>query len=408
MKRPWSKKEFPVLAGWLAANEKPLALLVAASKRPRRYDPLVSRDGSVIRVFFPAVGQYREAARALTARAMLRMDEGKVDEAWEDLLACHRLARLAGQGPSLVEGLVAIAVDRVACGGDQGLLQHARLTPAQIARMRADLDKLPPLPKMVDKFNVAERFLYLDCVGIVIREGINSLVNSLTDLTGDGKPKSKSRDKGMLMSLIETVLRVAVDWDQVLRMGNAWYDRMADACGKPTRAERQAAADKIDDDIGKLIADAKDWKSLGLSLLTGPRKAISKWMGEVLGGLLSPAIAAAVRAEDRATMQFDVTRLAFALAAYHADRGTFPARLADLAPNYVAEVPKDIFNASELHYRQEGEGYLLYSVGPNGRDDGGKGVDDEEKAIVENADAHVWNGWDDLSVRVPAATAQKQ
>ena len=42
--------------------------------------------------------QYREAARALTARAMLRVDEGKVDEAWDDLLACHRLARLAGQG----------------------------------------------------------------------------------------------------------------------------------------------------------------------------------------------------------------------------------------------------------------------------------------------------------------------
>ena len=102
---------------------------------------------------------------------MLRVDEGKVDEAWEDLLACHRLARLAGQGPTLIEALVAIAVDGMACAGDQGLLQHARLTPAQIARMRADLDKLPPLPKMVDKINVAERFMYLDSVGMVAREG---------------------------------------------------------------------------------------------------------------------------------------------------------------------------------------------------------------------------------------------
>ena len=55
MKRPWSKKEFPILAGWLAANEKPLALLVAASKRPRRYDPLISEDGSVIAVLLPAM-----------------------------------------------------------------------------------------------------------------------------------------------------------------------------------------------------------------------------------------------------------------------------------------------------------------------------------------------------------------
>ena len=90
--------------------------------------------------------------------------------------------------------------------------------------------------------------------------------------------------------------------------------------------------------------------------------------------LLLPAVSAAVDAEDRGTMQFDLTRLAFALAAYHADHGTYPAKLADLAPKYAAEVPKDIFNASELHYRQEGGGYLLYSVGPNGKDDGGKGT----------------------------------
>jgi len=98
-------------------------------------------------------------------------------------------------------------------------------------------------------------------------------------------------------------------------------------------------------------------------------------------------------------MQFDVTRLAFVLAAYHADRGTYPAKLADLVPKYAAEVPKDIFNASELHYRQEGGGYLLYSVGINGKDDGGKGYDDRKNGAED---------WDDLVVRVPAATAQKQ
>ena len=162
-------------------------------------------------------------------------------------------------------------------------------------------------------------------------------------------------------------------------MGNSWYDRMADACGKPTRAERQAALRKIDDDIRKLAAAAKDWKSLGLSMLVGPRNAISERIGQILVCLLLPAISACANAEDRGTMQFDLTKLAFALAAYRADRGAYPAKLADLTPKYVAEVPKDIFNAAELHYRQEGGGYLLYSVGPNGKDDGGKGLDDRKE-----------------------------
>ena len=73
-------------------------------------------------------------------------------------------------------------------------------------------------------------------------------------------------------------------------------------------------------------------------------------------------------------MQFELDKLAFALAAYRADQGSYPAKLADLKPKYVAEIPKDIFNDGELHYRQEGTGCLLYSVGVNGQDDGQKPV----------------------------------
>ncbi len=197
---------------------------------------------------------------------------------------------------------------------------------------------------------------------------------------------------------MDSTAMTAIDWDQVLRIGNSWYDRLADAYGKPTRAERQSALGKIDGDLRKLTKEAKDWKSLGLSMLGGPQKAVSERLGQILVGLISPAVLAASIVDDRATMQFDLTRLAFALAAYHADRGTYPARLADLAPKYVVEVPKDMFNASELHYRQEGGGYLLYSVGVNGKDDGGKGMDDRKAG----------EDWDDLAVRVPAAPVQKQ
>jgi hypothetical protein len=381
MKRPWSKKEFPLLANWLAANEKPLSLLVESSKRPRRFDPLVPENGSVIGALLPAIGQYKEAARALAALAMLRAGEGKIDEAWEKLLACHRLARLAGQGPTLIDALVANPVDYLACGGDQGILQ-TRLSPAQVAAMRADLDKLPPLPKMVDKLKLAERFLFLDYVGTAARDGFSSL--SL--LSGDTKPK------GMLESMVDSAARSGVDWDRVLRIGNSWYDRMTDAFNSPTRADREKALGKIDGDIRRLVAETRDWKKLGLAFFGGPRAAVSERIGQMLVALLLPAVRSCATAEDRATMQFELDRLAFALAAYRADHGSYPARLADLVPQYVTTVPNDIFNASELHYRPKGGGFLLYSVGANGKDDGGKGYDDSKQG----------EGWDDLSVRVSA------
>ena len=83
--------------------------------------------------------------------------------------------------------------------------------------------------------------------------------------------------------------------------------------------------------------------------------------------------------------------LAFALAAYRAEDSRYPANLAAWTPKYVKEVPKDIFNNdADLHYSRKGDGYLLYSVGDNGKDDGGKGYDDRKNS----------EDWDDLAVRM--------
>src|SRR5262249_55581836 len=41
--RPWTAREYPHIAAWLKANEKPLAVVVEATKRPDYFSPLVSR-----------------------------------------------------------------------------------------------------------------------------------------------------------------------------------------------------------------------------------------------------------------------------------------------------------------------------------------------------------------------------
>jgi len=60
----------------------------------------------------------------------------------------------------------------------------------------------------------------------------------------------------------------------------------------------------------------------------------------------------------------------------------------------LTAVPQDVFVAADLHYRPEGGGYVLYSVGPNGKDDGGKSMADWKDGAEE------WDGWDDVVVRI--------
>jgi hypothetical protein len=66
-----------------------------------------------------------------------------------------------------------------------------------------------------------------------------------------------------------------------------------------------------------------------------------------------------------------------ALSRYKADHGEYPESLAELAPLYIAELPPDPYGAPSFGYRREApDRYLLYSLGIDGKDDGGEpGVD---------------------------------
>ena len=56
-------------------------------------------------------------------------------------------------------------------------------------------------------------------------------------------------------------------------------------------------------------------------------------------------------------------------------------------------MPDDLFNSKPLNYKKTDRGYLFYSVGINGKDDGGKLFTDE----IRNDEAR----GDDLGVRTP-------
>src|SRR5262249_28335624 len=142
--RPWTPKQFPVIAGWIEANEKPLDLVVEGTKRPHYFSPLVARrtkdqPSNLIGALLPAVQKCREMTQALTVRAMLRLSQGRQEEAWQDLLACHRLGRHIARGGTLIEGLVGIAIDAIAGNATLTYLDHVRPTGKQVRDCLRDL-----------------------------------------------------------------------------------------------------------------------------------------------------------------------------------------------------------------------------------------------------------------------------
>jgi hypothetical protein len=378
--RPWAAKDHPHLAGWLSANEKPLAVLIEATKRPHYFNPLVSshaekKPGGLLGALLPSVQKCRSAASALQARAMLRVKEGKFDEAWQDLLACHRLGRLVARGATLIEMLVGIAVDAIASRGDVVFLEAAGKDSKQVMAWLKDLQSLPPMPPLADKLDLAERFSFLDGVQIVRRGGIQSLEG----LIGRAEKQAGPPD-GL----------PGVDFGPALRNGNLLYDRMVAAARTKDRPTRETEWRKIEMDIRKIRADALAPGGLARELFsrTPPETMVGKKIGEVLVGIMVPATVKVQQANDRCEQIQRNLHVAFALVAYHREHGRYPEKLSALVPAFLPEVPGDLFSNQALIYRPKEQSFLLYSVGVNGRDDGGRWYDDDPPG-------------DDPSVRLP-------
>ena len=68
----------------------------------------------------------------------------------------------------------------------------------------------------------------------------------------------------------------------------------------------------------------------------------------------------------------DLARVACALERHRLALGEFPETLDALSPRFIGTIPHDIIGGQPLHYRRADNGsYVLYSVGWNGKDDGG-------------------------------------
>ena len=251
--------------------------------------------------------------------------------------------------------------------------------------MQKDIDILLAMPKMADKLDIAGRFEYLDMVSVFSRDGLASLA-------GYEEVIGEKEFTNILKLLVRYSGKARIDWDLILRDGNSWFDRLVDAWRNPSRAKQQEALGKLAEDLQALKQSASDLTTFEKEMKGNPCKALSERLSQVLLSIFFPEFALHFQLENRLIMELELDKLGFGLAVYHADYDTYPTKLSDLIPKYVTEVPKDIFNDSELHYSLEGKGYLLYSVGINGKDNGAKSYDDRK----EDED------WDDLVVRIPA------
>jgi hypothetical protein len=86
-----------------------------------------------------------------------------------------------------------------------------------------------------------------------------------------------------------------------------------------------------------------------------------------------------------------LARTACALERYRLAHGEYPQSLSLLAPQFITAVPNDVIDGGELKYRRtDDDRFVLYSIGWNGKDDGGDVALTRDRWVNDKEGDWVW------------------
>lgn len=97
---------------------------------------------------------------------------------------------------------------------------------------------------------------------------------------------------------------------------------------------------------------------------------LRRWLNHSFGESAASTSVGVENALRQSAMRRQV-RLGLALASFAKDKGSFPDSLTELVPQYVEKIPTDPIDGLSMRYLKLADGYQLWSVGMDGKDNAG-------------------------------------
>jgi len=355
----------------LSSVTNELAEIRGAVEQPPRwfqYDPAgyVTNFAGIIR--YPFV-EMRAAAQWLYTDGIAALHAGDLARARQDHHALIQLAEFNQEDPTLVAAMIQVAIAGLNLQFTWQVLQSEGWTETDLAAMQQDWERVDLL-KSVETGFTGER-AFTEMAFTATREhGLGWMRQSMTQ-TGPPRPFEKIRDAfvGMLWNADEDELlalrhhQETLETIRALQTGRAWPE--VDAAIKRQHQVLMKALDSS--------------------------KGINHFRFQ-LSAIAIPNSSKAVQTAARHEAQRRLTVAAIALKRYQLNHQRLPEKLDELVPEFLAAVPVDLMDAKPLRYRREGEtDFVLYSVGEDGKDDGGNVT-----PVIKTANYEIWSGLDSV------------
>lgn len=338
----------PEINAWIEDNREPLDLIRAATEYEYRGLLKIGDDYSLIGIQLPNLSAARELARVGLVEAKQAEQAGDYAAAWGAYRDNFAVGAQISQGPTLIENLVGMAVQRVTANS---VLDSFELAGDDIdyAALAADLeDSFQPTRPIVECMQ-GERAMYLDMIQRVYDVNPESGAYRVADTA----PETIGRTLGMIsddngpgletLFLCYTLGRVG--FEGMVRQGNEYYDGITTAMQMPYQEAMPV--------LRKLEARVAD---PGM-----------QYGNPVLATML-PVLSNCFRNAARQDSLSNATRLVANLKAYRQQYGEYPESL-DVFGD--AKMTVDQLTGGRFAYIRRGDDFELYSLGEDGIADGG-------------------------------------
>lgn len=324
----------------LSRYDPTIAELRRTSRRPNSRFPIGYADADPAAILLPHLASFKGCAITLQLRVLAELQAGLAEKALDDIALMLRLTAAIRTEPILISHLVRIAMLQPILQTVWEGLADQRWSEAQLAQLEAELGKLDFLAD----YQFAMRAERAFDVGILdSRRRTGNLDWSLGDDGGDSRFR-------FYMWLI--------------RFGpSGWFDQNKVACCR-MNFELLVPIVNLETRVVSPAAEAR-----AVTACKEIRVTPYNWST----GLLLPALTRCSSRFAHAQAAADMARIACALERHRLARGNFPDALAALTPQWLEKIPHDVLSGQPLKYRRTDDGqFVLYSVGWNQTDDGGK------------------------------------
>jgi hypothetical protein len=283
--------------------------------------------------------------------------------------------------------MLSLGAEREAFHAVNALAAKGELPLASVKLYQKDIASLPPMT--FEPMGTEERLFIYD----IVRTASANKLRILQFMPFDDEHRA---------ALEKLVADPRIDWNEVLRHLQSQCDRIAAAARLGSYAEQCSAVANIVEETRSQADESA--KPETLQKVLGPnatRREIWLVVARIIWEPFGSPSRTYIQIPALYHAHLRLHQLVLALAAYRHEQKTYPKSFAALTPKYTDRVPLDPFADADYKYsRLPDGGFLLYSIGPNRTDDGGKKHEVNVWADKDTASEEE-RSWDDIAVRSP-------